>query len=201
MKFFIITCVALLIFSAAATALAQRRDYMTDPEIELVRDNQDIDKRIQVLTKMIDRRFTALGVEVGGWKQSGKDEKTWGTAPTGTPSNLLADIRQLLQKAVDDVDDVAEHNENTLTQNKTEGLLFPAGVRSLASAAARYQPALKTLLDKTKDERDKGVILTSMELCQEIIDSVTKLPAETKQEEKKRTKEEEKKKNKKKSNT
>ena len=112
---------------------------------------------------------------------------------------MLGDIRQLLQKAVDDVDDVAEHNENTLTQNKTEGVLFPAGVRSLASAAARYQPALKSLLDKTKDERDKGVILTSMELCQEIVDSVTKLPAETKPEEKKRLKEDEK--NKKKSKT
>ncbi|HUR98612.1 MAG TPA: hypothetical protein VMZ26_11160 [Pyrinomonadaceae bacterium] len=199
MKVFIIACVALLIFSVASAASAQRRDYMTDAEIELVRDNQDIDKRVQVLTRMIDRRFTALGVEVGGWKQSGKDEKLWGEAPAGTPSNLLADIRHLLQKAVDDVDDVAEHNENTLTQNKTEGLLFPAGVRSLATAAARYQPALKSLLDKTKDDRDKGVILTSMELCQEIIDSVTKLPAETKEEEKKRTKEEEK--NKKKGKT
>jgi hypothetical protein len=191
MKFLIIPFVALLIFGGAS-ASAQRRDYMTEPEIELVRDNQDIDKRIQVLTRMIDRRFTALGVDVGGWKQSGKDEKTWGEPPTGTPSNLLGDIRQLLQKAVDDVDDVAEHNKNTLTQNKTEGVLFPAGVRSLASAATRYQPALKSLLDKTKDERDKGVILTSMELCQEIIDSVTKLPAETKEEEKKRTKDEEK---------
>jgi len=199
MKFFIIPFVALLIFVGVSTASAQRRDYMTEPEIELVRDNQDIDKRIQVLTRMIDRRFTALGVDVGGWKQSGKDEKTWGEAPTGTPSNLLGDIRQLLQKAVDDVDDVAEHNENTLTQNKTEGVLFPAGVRSLASAAARYQPALKSLLDKTKDERDKGVILTSMELCQEIVDSVTKLPAETKPEEKKRLKEDEK--NKKKNKT
>jgi len=172
---------------------------MTDAEIELVRDNQDIDKRVQVLTKMIDRRFTALGVDVSGWKQSGKDDKMWGEAPAGTPSNLMADIRQILQKAVDDVDDVAEHNENTLTQNKTEGLLFPAGVRSLASAAARYQPALKTLLDKTKDERDKGTILTSMELCQEIMDSVTKLPAETKEDGKKRTKEDEK--NKKKGKT
>jgi hypothetical protein len=188
MKLCIFTAIALLVLSVTATVDAQKRDYMTEMEIELVRDNQDIDKRIEVLTKMIDRRFTALGVEVGGWKQSGKDEKVWGEAPAGTPSNMLADIRHLLQKAVDDVDDVAEHNANTLTQNKTEGVLFPAGVRSLAAAATRYQPALKTLLDKSKDERDKGVILTSMELCQEIIDSVTKLPPETKEEEKKRKK-------------
>src|SRR5215203_6252926 len=99
MKLLLIPCVALCILAVASTSSAQRRDYMTEPEIELVRDNQDIDKRIQVLTRMIDRRFTALGVDVGGWKQAGKDEKLWGETPTGTPSNLMADIRQLLQKA------------------------------------------------------------------------------------------------------
>jgi hypothetical protein len=180
MKLFIVATITLLIFGVALTASAQRRDYMTDAEIELVRDNQDIDKRIEVLTKMIDRRFTALGIDVGGWKETGKDQKLWGDAPAGTRSNLLYDIRQILQKAVDDIDDVAEHNENTLTQNKTEGLLFPSAVRSLAAAANRYMPALKSALDKTTDDRDKGVILTSIESCEAIIDSVSQLPAETK---------------------
>jgi hypothetical protein len=197
--FLVLGFIVILLAVSALPTSAQRRDYMTDPEIELVRDSQDIDKRVEVLTKMIDRRFAAIGVEVGGWKPSEKDQKLWGEPPAGNQSNLLSDVRQLLQKAVDDVDDVAEHNENTLTQNKTEGLLFPAAVRSLAASATRYQPALKSLLDKTKDERDKGIILTSMELCREILDSVTKLPAETKEEEKKRTKEEEK--NKKKAKT
>ncbi|MEO6334021.1 MAG: hypothetical protein ABIO91_03485 [Pyrinomonadaceae bacterium] len=198
-SFFIFVFAASVIFCSAPPSLAQHRDYMTEPEIELVRDSQDIDKRIEVLTKMIDRRFSALGLAVGGWKQGDKDQKLWGDAPTGTPSNFLSDVRQLLQKAVDDVEDVAAHNENTLTQNKIEGVLFPSAVRSLAAAASRYQPALKSILDKTKDERDKGLILTSMELCQEITDAVAKLPAETKEEEKKRTKEEQK--NKKKGKT
>jgi hypothetical protein len=180
MKAFVIATVALVILGAASTSFAQRRDYMTDAEVELVRDNQDIDKRIEVLTKMIDRRFTALGVDVGGWKESGKDQKLWGDVPTGTRSNLLNDVRYILQKAIDDIDDVAEHNENTLTQNKTEGLLFPAAVRSLAAAANRYVPALKSTLDKTTDEREKGVILTSIESCQAIIDSVSQLPPEVK---------------------
>ena len=69
MKYFVLF-LALIVF-VAIPASAQRRDYMTDPEIELIRDNQDIDKRIDVLTKMIDRRFSAMGIEVGGWKQSG----------------------------------------------------------------------------------------------------------------------------------
>jgi hypothetical protein len=173
---------AIFIFSVAVLftfpelCLAQQRDYMTEPEIELVRDAQDIDKRVGVLTKMIDRRFSALGIEVGGWKQNEKDQVKWGDVRTGTRSQLLSDVRQLLQKAIDDVDDVAMHNENTLTQNKTEGLLFPQAVRDLAVAATRYLTPLKTALDKTTDERDKGLILASIESCEAIIASVAQLP-------------------------
>ncbi|MEO8041455.1 MAG: hypothetical protein ABI646_02495, partial [Acidobacteriota bacterium] len=181
MKVFIIAAVTLLfIFGVASSSSAQGRDYMTEAEIELVRDNQDIDTRVDVLTKMIDRRFNVLRIEVGGWKETEKDQKLWGDVPTGTRSNLLYDVRQILQKAVDDIDDVAEHNENTLTQNKTEGLLFPVAVRALAAAANRYLPALRSMLEKTTDERDKGVILTSIESCQAIIDSVSQLPPEIK---------------------
>jgi hypothetical protein len=171
---------ASVLLMSVVEASSQRRDYMTDEEIELVRVNQDIDKRINVLTRMIDRRFAAMGIEVGGWKPSEKDKTTWGDIRTGTPSQLLQDVRQLLQKAIDDVDDVAMHNENTLTQNKTEGLLFPKAVRDLAAAASRYIPALKSTLQKTTDERDKGLIHASLESCQDILDAVTKLPPETK---------------------
>ncbi len=180
MKVFTTIAATLLILSITATASAQRRDYMTEAEVELVRDNQDIDKRVDVLTKMIDRRFIPLGIDVGGWKQSQKDEKVWGELPTASRSALLSDVRQLLQKAIDDVDDVSEHNENTLTQNKTEGLLFPAAVRSLAAAATRYLPSLKSALAGTKDDRDKGLILTSIENCEAIIESVGKLQPEIK---------------------
>jgi hypothetical protein len=179
--------VAVLLCSAPQ-ASAQRRDFLTDEEIELVRDNQDIDKRIAVLTRMIDRRFTALGIDVGGWKQTEKDKTLWGEVRTGTRPELFFDVRELLQKAIDDVDDVAAHNENTLTQNKTEGLLFPKAVRDLAAASARYLPQLRVAANNTKDEREKGLILSSIESCEAIIDSVSKLPPEPTKAEKKKTK-------------
>lgn len=185
MKTFSIACLILLMFSFATTGSAQRRDYMTELEIELVRDAQDIDKRVEVLTRMIDRRFAALGIDVGGWKESGKSEEKWGAAPGGTKTELIWDIRQLIQKAIDDIDDVAMHNENTLTQNKTEGLLFPKAVRDLATAANRYLPQLRTILTKTTDEREKGLLLSSIEGCEAIIESVVKLPPPTKEEKKK----------------
>ena len=51
MKTFIIAISIIVLGGMLAGDLsAQRRDYMTDEEIELVRINQDIDKRIYVLT-------------------------------------------------------------------------------------------------------------------------------------------------------
>ncbi len=185
MKLACILTFFLFSFLIAVDASAQRRDYMTEPEIEFVRDAQDIDKRIDVLTQMIDRRFAALGFDVGGWKPTEKEQEKWGGAVTGSRSELLSDIRHLLQKAIDDVDDVAMHNEKTLTQNKTEGLLFPKAVRNLAAAANRYLPQLRSIVDKTTDEREKGLILSSIESCEAIIESVVNLPAEVKPEKKK----------------
>jgi hypothetical protein len=178
--------VSAVVMFAAISVSSQQRDPMTDPEIELIRENQDIDKRIDVLTKMIDRRFAALGVEVGGWKQAKKDSELWGEMRAGTKSELLFDIRQLLQKAIDDIDDVALHNEDTLKQNKVQGELFPKAVRNLAAAANRYMEPLKTTLTKTTDERDKGLILSSLESCEAILDSVKQLPPETTKADKKK---------------
>ena len=185
MKYLLLILV--LTFIAAIPASAQRRDYMTEPEIELVREYQDIDKRIDVLTKMVDRRFASMGIEVGGWKQLEKDHEKWGDLRSGTRSELLWDVKQLLQKAIDDVDDVAVHNENTLAQNKVEGELFPKAVRNLAAAANRYLEPLKATLKKTTDEREKGLILSSIEFCEAIIESAKQLPPEIKETKKKKS--------------
>ena len=173
---------AAVIIVIGGRAEAQRRDFMTEAEIELIRDNQDIDLRIDVLTKMIDRRFAALKLDVAGWKPPAKESDKWGEEPTGTRLQLLTDIRRLLQKAVDDVDDVSEHDANALTQNKTTGKLFPKAVRNLNVAANRYSPVLKSALKTSTDEMERGSILNSIDLCDQIIEAATKLPPETKKE-------------------
>ena len=58
-------------------------------------------------------------------------------------------------------------------------------VRNLAAAATRYLEPLKATLAKTPDERDKGLILSSIESCEAIIDSVKQLPPEVKETKKK----------------
>lgn len=175
--FFVFAAAAIL--AIAITASAQRRDYMTDAEIELIRDAQNIDLRIDVLTKMIDRRLALLGLDSGGWKEPTKAGDPWGEAPKGTRIQFIGDVRSLIQKAVDDVDDVAMHNANTVTQNKTGSELFPKAVRSLAMAAKRYKTTLAPLGQKTTDEKERGLIGASLELCDQIIEAAATLPAET----------------------
>lgn len=180
----VLVCAFIAVSLFAESVSAQRRDYMTDAEIELVRDAQDIDLRIDVLIKMIDRRFAVLNLNVGGAKIADKESGKWGPAPTGTRMEILADIRKLLDKAVDDVDNVSMHPDavrydtvqRSEKQKKKDETRFPNSVRDLAAAAKRYQPVLKALLDASKDEKEKGLILASLESCDEIVAATTKLP-------------------------
>lgn len=170
----------------ASPASAQRRDFMTDEEIELIRDSQDIDARIEVLAKMIDRRFEVLGVEVGGWKQGGKQSDTWGAAPKGSRLEILSDIKKLLQKAIDDIDNLAEHPDSAPVREKgdkeakKDPQRFSVAVRSLGQAVQRYLPAFKSQLDNSNDGMEKGLLLASIDFSNQIIEAVGKLPPEVK---------------------
>jgi len=189
LRLFCLFSLVLLIPFAVVSASAQssHRDYMTDDETELVRDAQDIDLRVDVLIKMVDRRFAVLKINVGGAAIPSKETDKWGAAPTGSQIEILDDIRKLLEKAIDDIDNVASHPVNydvagarSDKQKKKDSLRFPDSVRNLATAAKRYQPALKILLDNSKDEREKGLILNALESCDEILAASNKPSGETK---------------------
>lgn len=164
-----IFCVALFF---PLSAEAQRRDYLTEAEIELVRDNQEIDLRVGVLTKAIDRRFNAIN------NKTVKESEKWGEPPTGTRLQLLLDIEKLLGKAIDDVDQVAERNR----ANK----LFPKALHLLADSCTAYQPQFKTLLDTVKDAKERGAILGSIESCNQVIEAAAGVPKDPKDEKKKK---------------
>ena len=153
---------------------------MTDEEIEIVRDAQDVDLRMDVLSKMIDRRFTLLGIDVGGAKIKEKDLDKWGELPKMPRIVVFSDIRALLQKAADDIDDIAGRNDITQTQNKMEGKLFPKAVRLLAASAQRYLPHLQKAEAESEDQGERGNLQTAIELCEAMIESVQKLPPEVK---------------------
>jgi hypothetical protein len=175
---------SLLLFAAVfggaflfpADASAQRRDYLTDAEIEFVRENQQIDLRAGVLTKAVERRLAILKNESAAVKD--KDSDKWGAPPEGTRQQLMIDIEKILQKAIDDIDDVA-----------TRGMdpkFFPKAMHKLDSSCQAFIPQFKSLFDTAKDEREKGALLGSMENCNAIIASMDKVPKEPAKEEKKK---------------
>ncbi|MEQ1921891.1 MAG: hypothetical protein ABL952_05220 [Pyrinomonadaceae bacterium] len=190
-SYFCLLTFALLLLPFAASA--QNRDFLTAEEVEIIRDAQQIDDRMIVLVKTIDRRFTALNAPVDApvVGKVKKDDREWGPAPAGTRVELLFDIKRILQKAIDDIDNLAERPESMVIDPeekpdkknpKTFENLFPKAVRSLAAACGRYQPVLKAELDRSTDNAEKGLIIASGELCTDVIASVAKLPAVVKKE-------------------
>lgn len=170
-------CFAFLAFwFLSVPASAQRRDYMSEAEIEIIRDAQQIDLRVEALTKMIDRRLAVLNNVP---EKIGKNSEKWGAPPTGTRTELLSDINKLLQKAVDDIDDLAEHN-------RMDSELFPKAMRHLAAAAAGYLPQIKSFYDRKPDEKERGLLIGAQELCDSIIEAAAKVPKEDPNEKKKK---------------
>jgi hypothetical protein len=163
------------------SAFAQRRDYLNELEIEIVRDAQMIDLRTEVFVKAIDRRFLVINNQTtGDDKKSRKDSEKWGELPVGTRSELLFDIEKLLAAAIDNIDEVAVRDQ------KSE--LFPKAVRILADGANRFLPQLKLQLDKTNTGKEKGAIIGAIDFCNQIIEASAKVPKETTKEKNKNSK-------------
>lgn len=184
----IILC-SFVLFSTEAKA---QRDFLTEAEIELVRDANEIDKRIEVLVKAIERRFLVINKDDSQSKQVQKDSDKWGELPEGTRTELLADISGLLQKAIDDIDDLAARKsmndkllQNTSEENdadaetkriiKTNDKKFPTAVHNLADASRKYLPILEKMEETAEDEKERGIILRSIESCQMIIEASTQV--------------------------
>jgi len=178
----LLIAVALTAMSVSASA---QRDYLTPEEIELIRDAQEIDRRVDVLIHAIDRRLQVLNASAAGKPISKKDSEKWGSPPEGTRFELLLDIKRILQKAIDDIDNLADRPESAVIspnrdprENKGYAVLFPKAVKTLASAAERWKPVLKAEMGRATDSAEKGSILDSIDMCDQITAAVPKLPAD-----------------------
>ncbi len=173
------TVLALLAFAVLfSTAAGQRRDFVTEQEGELIREAQEIDLRIEALTKFIDRRLAAANIPGHTWSPPKKNSELWGPEPTGSRSELLSDIKRLLQKSIDDIDDIASRTSTAIEGNEVSGKLFPKAVRNLAAAATRYKPIFQAELEKSKSNTDRGLLMQSIEFCDQIVEAASQVPAE-----------------------
>jgi hypothetical protein len=143
-KFVIALC--LLFLSIPLFVQAQNRQHLTEAELEIVRDAQELDARTGVFIKAIDRRFAALN-KLAETKDK-KDKSDWGALPTGSRTELIWDIAKILDEAMNNLDSVYGRDE--------KNALIPKSLKMLSEAAARYQTQLKPFGETVaiKDERD-----------------------------------------------
>jgi hypothetical protein len=162
--------VGFLLFTTSASA--QARDHMTDSETELVRYYQELDKRIEIFIKAVDRRFAIInGTAQPPSKKLIKDEPDWGEAPKGTRTELLGDIAGILDEAIMNIDDVSRRDERNP--------LISRSLRKLTAAAKGYLNQLAALKSTAKDADELSAIDRVADNVNQIIDVGSKLPPPT----------------------
>jgi hypothetical protein len=147
----------------------QARDHLTEQEVELVKDTQILDKRIEVFIKAADRRMQVLsGTEATNTKQSKKEAELWGALPTGTRAELIGDIARIFDEAITNIDDVSSRDE--------KNPLVPKALRNLAAAVTRIVGQLKPLEPQLKGDSETSTFDQLVENAESIIQAANKLP-------------------------
>ena len=157
------------LFTPGEIRAVQARDHLTEQEVELVKDSQILDKRIEVFIKAADRRMQVLnGTEATNAKQSKKEAELWGALPTGTRAELIGDIARIFDEAITNIDDVSSRDE--------KNPLISKALRNLAAAATRIVGQLKPLEPQLKGDSELSSFDQLVENAESIIQAANKLP-------------------------
>lgn len=158
--------------SFVAPAVAQQRDHLTQQEVDLVKEAQILDKRIDVFIKATERRMMVInGSAAANAKQLKKDsEKGWGELPTGSRAELVSDIAKILDEAITNIDDVSARDERNP--------LIAKSLRKLAQATNSIVSQLKPLATEAKSEAEVASFELLNEDAQSIMEAANKLPPE-----------------------
>lgn len=164
----LLSVVVLLSVYPAAVAF-QAREHLTPEEIELVKEAQILDKRIEVFVKAADRRMLVLGgTGATDAKQLKKDSETWGELPSGSRAELIGDIAKIFDEAITNIDDVSSRDENNP--------LIPKALRKLAAAASRIIGQLKPTGTQTMGDAEINSFEQLAENADSILQAANKLP-------------------------
>ncbi|HSE33899.1 MAG TPA: hypothetical protein VLA93_20170 [Pyrinomonadaceae bacterium] len=159
------------ICSISFNAYSQTREHLTPQEIDLVKEAQILDKRIDVFIKAMDRRLLAItGTAPANAKQLKKDAEKWGELPSGSRAELISDIARILDEAITNIDDVSARDERNP--------LIPKALRTLVQAVNKVQSQLAPLKAQAKSEAEIASFELLNEDAQSILEAAKKLPPE-----------------------
>lgn len=180
----LISVVVLLVASLSLLSndvLAQQRDHLTPQEVDLVKEAQILDKRIEVFIKAVERRVQVLnGVVPATTKKSKKEAELWGDLPTGSRSELVGDIARIFDEAITNIDDVSSRDERNP--------LVPKALRRLAQSVNEVMAQMRTLRDQAKTEAEIANFEMLNEDAKQILEAANKLPPEVEKKDKKKEK-------------
>jgi len=171
-----ITLACLLVLFVASTSIShaatfQKRDHLTQQEVDLVKEAQILDKRIDVFIKATERRLMVInGSTAANAKQLKKDAERWGELPTGSRAELVSDIARILDEAITNIDDVSARDERNPLIGKS--------LRKLAQSVNSIMAQLKPLSADAKSEAEVASFELLNEDAQSILEAANRLPPE-----------------------
>lgn len=176
LSFFLVLFVGPIFLSAASTF--QKRDHLTEKEVDLVKEAQALDKRIEVFVKAAERRMLVIsGSSAANAKQLKKDAERWGELPSGSRADLVADIAHIFDEAITNIDDVSARDERNPLISKS--------LRKLAQSVNTIMTQLKPLSEQAKSDAEVASFALLDEDAQSILEAANKLPPEVEKKAKK----------------
>jgi hypothetical protein len=156
-----LVALAVIIGSLASGASAQRKgEYLTEGEIDLVREIRLIDHRSEIFLKIADRRLIALTDPAGPTGDS--KFKKFGPLPTGSQVELLDDYRRAVEELMVKLDDEFERTGMTAALKKA--------LESSAKEMDRQLGVLATLKTMSTAEDFRSIHRRAVEAASDLRD-------------------------------
>ena len=134
----------------------QKRDHLTEKEIDLVKANQEIDMRTEVFMRAAERRITVLIDPQATQKK--KEEEIWGPLPKGSPLELLQDYKRILEELEEKLDDALNRDSRNPALEKA--------VKKAKDTASSQIEKLRGLGPKLTDGKERRALLEAIEEAQ-----------------------------------
>ena len=168
--FALVAIVSLQQPARANSAPGQRREHLSEQEVEMVRDTQELDRRCDLFIKIAERRLLILTGAPDAQTPSAKELEKWGEVPKGSRAALFSDLARILDEAINNVDDVAARTPDSA--------LIPKAVRKLSAASTRFLPQLTALRTTTTAEGEREALEQAIDNLQQIVEASKRLPDE-----------------------
>ena len=168
----LVAAMLFLVGTAAAHQTSAARDHLTQEEVDLVRDEQRLDRRTELFVKAIERRLLLLAdanAPSARRQKTIEDDAAKAGALAGTPAELIGDIARILDEAVTNIDDASDRNK--------QKEMLPKALRKLADASERTVKQLTTMRERA-DQPTRLALEQAIGNAQAVVDAAAeRLPA------------------------